>query len=217
MCRNDKSRIGPKWKTQQSPIVRNGRHSSPGHELTVQVLESKPDDQTYDTRWEGKTKSSKKTVRSRRVVFDNTPIVVRPPPCPNCTNHSPGVTQEVLSSLLPVIRQQAMQLQSQIMRENTRILTDVQDVTSDTSIRMPAATSTPIKPPLRPQSTSLPARAQYGTSAYGRPTYSAPPYSTPLSRSLPHTADRASQTKPKRTLAASFCGYPSDIEEDSDE
>ena len=136
------------------------------------------------------------------------PIVVRPLPCPTCTSHNPGATQEVLSSLLPV------QLQSQIMRENTRILTDVQDVTSDASIRMPAATSTPIKPP---QSTSLPARAQYGTSAYGRPTYTVPPYSTPLSRSLPHTADRASQTKPKRTLAATFCGYLSDIEEEEDE
>ena len=43
----------------------------------------------------------------------------------------------------PVIRQQAMQLQSQIMRENTRILMDVQDVTSDASIHTPAATSTP--------------------------------------------------------------------------
>ena len=111
------------------------------------------------------------------------PIMVRPPPCP-CTTRNPGATQEVLSGLLPVIRQQAMQLQSQIMRENTRILTDVQDVTSDASIHMPAATSTPIKPP---QSTNTPARTPYGTPAYGRPTYTAPPYTTPLSRSLPHT------------------------------
>ena len=146
-----------------------------------------------------------------------TPIVVRPPPCPSCTNRSPGVAQELLSSLLPVIRQQAMQLQSQIMRENTRILTDVQDVTADASIRMPAATSTPIKTPARAPSATPQAKAPYGTSAYGRPTYTAPPYSTPLSRSLPHTTDRASQTRPKRTLAASFCGYPTDIEEDSDE
>ena len=39
----------------------------------IAVLESKPDDQTYDKRREGKAKSSKKTVRSRRVVIDNTP------------------------------------------------------------------------------------------------------------------------------------------------
>ena len=62
------------------------------------------------------------------------PIVVRPPPCP-CTTRSPGAAQEVLSGLLLVIRQQAMQLQSQIMGENTRVLTDVQDVTSDANIR----------------------------------------------------------------------------------
>ena len=61
------------------------------------------------------------------------PIVVRPPPCP-CTTSSPGGTQEVLSGLLPVIKQQAMQLQSQMLRENTRVLTDVQDVTADASI-----------------------------------------------------------------------------------
>ena len=48
-------------------------------------------------------------------------IVVRPPPCP-CTTRSPGATQEVLSGLLPVIRQQAMQLQSQIMRENLSLI-----------------------------------------------------------------------------------------------
>ena len=35
-----------------------------------------------------------------------------------------------------------------------------------------------------------------------------------LSRSLPHTQDKASQTKPKRTLAATFCGYPSDEEDE---
>ena len=57
----------------ESPVVCHGRHSSPGHVLTVQVLESKPDDQAYDTRREGKAKPSKKTMRSRRVVFDNTP------------------------------------------------------------------------------------------------------------------------------------------------
>ena len=108
------------------------------------------------------------------------PIVVRPPPCP-CTTHTPGSTQEVLSGLLPVIRQQAMQLQSQIMRENTRILTDVQDVTSDASIHMPA-TSTPRKVPL---STSTPARTPYVTPAYSRPTYTAPPYTAPLSRAYP--------------------------------
>ena len=105
-----------------------------------------------------------------------------------------------------------MQLQSQIMRDNKRILTDVQDVTSNASIHMPAATSTPKKVPL---STSTPARTPYMTPAYGRPTYTAPPYTVPLSRSLLHTADKASQTKPKRTPAAMFCGYPSDMEEEN--
>ena len=94
------------------------------------------------------------------------------------------------------------------MRDNTRILTDVQDVTSDASIHMPAAPSTPKKVPL---STSTPARTPYVTPAYGRPTYT-----VPLSRSLPHTVDKASQTKPKRTLAATFCGYPSDVEEEDE-
>ena len=99
------------------------------------------------------------------------PIVVRPPPCP-CTTSTPGATQEVLSSLLPVIRQQAMQLQSQIMGENTRILTDVQDVTSDASICMPV-TSTPKKSP--PKDVS-----RLGRTTYNSPAYSGPTYSTPL-------------------------------------
>ena len=102
------------------------------------------------------------------------PIVVRPPPCP-CTTRSPGATQEVLSGLLPVIRQQAMQLQSQIMRENMRVLTDVQDVTADASIHTPV-TSTPRKQPL---SASTPSRASHTT-----PAYSGQAYTTPLSRSL---------------------------------
>ena len=106
-----------------------------------------------------------------------------------------------------------MQLQSQIMRDNTRILTDVQDVTSNASIHMPAATSMPKKVLL---STSTPARMPYVTPAYDRPTYTAPPYTAPLSRSLPHTVDKASQTKPKRTLATMFCGYPSDVEEEDE-
>ena len=105
------------------------------------------------------------------------PIVVRPPPCP-CTTRTPSATQEVLLGLLPVIRQQAMQLQSQITRENTRILTDVQYVTSDASIHTPAVTSTPRKVPL---STSTPARTPYATPAYSRPAYTAPPYTAPLS------------------------------------
>ena len=106
-----------------------------------------------------------------------------------------------------------MQLQSQLMRDNTRNLTDVQDVTPDASIHMPAATSTPKKAPL---STSTPARTPYVTPAYGRPTYTAPPYTAPLSQSLPHTVDKTCQTKPKRTLAATFCGYPSDVEEEDE-
>ena len=127
------------------------------------------------------------------------PIVVRPPPCP-CTTRSPGAIQEVLSDLLPVIRQQAMQLQSQIMRENTRVLTDIQDVTSDASIHMPV-TRTPRKTPQRDVS-------RLGRSTYSSPAYSGPTYNTPPS------ADKATQTKPKRTLAATFCGYPSENEED---
>ena len=136
------------------------------------------------------------------------PIVVRHPPCP-CTTRSPGATQEVLSGLLPVIRQQAMQLQSQIMRENTRVLTDVQDVTSDASICMPV-TSMPKKTPQMDVS-------RLGRSTYNGPAYSGPTYSTLLSRSLPAattTADKASQTKPKKTLTAMFCGYPSEDKED---
>ena len=136
------------------------------------------------------------------------PIVVRPPSCP-CTTRNPGATQEVLSGILLVIRQQDMQLQSQIMRENTRVLTDVQDVTSDTSICMPV-TSTPKKTP--PKDVS-----RLGRTTYNSPAYSGPTYSTPLSRSLPAAVpsiDKATQTKPKRTLAATFCGYPSEEEED---
>ena len=135
------------------------------------------------------------------------PIVVRPPPCP-CTTRTPGATQEVLSGLLPVIRQQAMQLQSQIMRENTKVLTDVQDVTSDASIRMPV-TSTPKKQP--------PRDANRTNGTVYSPPYNGPVYRTPLSRSLRNpvpTTDKATQTKPKRTLAATFCGYPSEEEED---
>ena len=101
-----------------------------------------------------------------------------------------------------------MQLQSQIMRENTRVLTDVQDLTSDASIRMPV-TSTLRK---QPQSAGKVSRTPCTS-----PAYSGPVYTTPLSRSLPntvHTQDKASQTNPKRTLAATFCGYPSDEEED---
>ena len=117
------------------------------------------------------------------------PIVVRPPPCP-CTTRTPDATQEVLSGLLPVIRQQVMQLQSQIMR----VLTDVQDVTSNASIRMPV-TSTPRKQPLNANTV--------GRTPYTSQAYSGPVYTTPLSRSLPNTQDKAT-----------FCGYPSDEEED---
>ena len=102
-----------------------------------------------------------------------------------------------------------MQLQSQIMRENTRVLTDVQDVTSDASIHMPV-TSTPRKQPQKDVS-------RVSRSTYNSPAYSGPVYTTPLSRSLPSSVpktDKATQTKPKRTLAATFCGYPSEEEED---
>ena len=93
------------------------------------------------------------------------------------------------------------------MRENTRVLPDVQDVTSDASIRMPV-TSTPKKQ----MDVSRLGRSTYNVLAYSGPTCGAP-----LSRSLPattSTADKASQTKPKKTLAATFCRYPSEDEED---
>ena len=54
-------------------------------------------------------------------------------------------------------------------------------------------------------------------STYSSPAYSGPTYNTPISRSLPAAApfvDKATQTKPKRTLAATFCGYPFKEEED---
>ena len=137
------------------------------------------------------------------------PIVVRPPPCP-CTTRNPGPTQEVLSGLLPVIRQQAMKLQSQIMRENTRVLTEVQDVTSDASIHTTTRTPITNTPKKNPQAdvTRL-GRSLNHVPAYSGPTYSA---QTPLSRSLPVTTSTASQTKPKKTLATTFCGYPSEDE-----
>ena len=138
-----------------------------------------------------------------------TPIVVRPPPCP-CIR-SPDGTQEVLSRLLPVIKQQAMQLQSQMLRENTRILTNVQDVTSDENIPI---TSTPKKNPRMDVTRMGTGRGTYSSPAYSSLTYNSLAYSTqtPLaSRSMP-TASTSTQTKPKKTLAATFCGYPSNEE-----
>ena len=85
-----------------------------------------------------------------------------------------------------------------MLRENTRVLKDVQDVTADASIR---TTSTP--------KTSTPKRnPQMDVSRLGRSTYSVPAYSelaytahTPLTkRSLPATTSTVSQTKPKKTL-----------------
>ena len=76
-------------------------------------------------------------MRSRRVILNDSPnsntsagtYCGKTAPVPMHDSHS-WRNQEVLSGLLPVIRQQAMQLQSQKMRENTQILTDMQDVTS---------------------------------------------------------------------------------------
>ena len=85
----------------------------------------------------------------------------------------------------------------------------MQDVTSDARIHMPV-TSMPKKTPQMDVS-------RLGRSTYNAPAYSGPMYSAPLSRSLPaltSTADKASQTKPKKTLAATFCGYPPEDEED---
>ena len=58
-------------------------------------------------------------------------------------------------------------------------------------------------------------RLGMGRSMYSSPAYSGSMYSTqtPMaSRSMP-TTSTASQTKPKKTLVATFCGYPSDDEE----
>ena len=96
--------------------------------------------------------------------------------------------------------------------KNTRVLTEVQDVTSDASIH--STTSTPItSTPKKNLQTDV---AHLGRSSYHVPAYSGPTYSkqTPLSRSLLATTSTASQTKPKKTLAATFCGYPSEDEED---
>ena len=191
-------------------------------------------------------------MRSKRVILHDSPnrntragtYCGKTAPCP-CTTRTPGATQEVLSGLLPVIRQQAMQLQSQIMQEkpagthgrpgrNVRCqhpyagnkypaitggLTNPAPGAEDAEpvILIPVGLpclergrlykkSTPRKQPL---SASTPSRAPFAT-----PAYSGSAYTTPLSRSLPHTQDKASQTKPKRTLAATFCGYPSDEEDD---
>ena len=57
----------------EPPLIRDGRHSNSGHVLTVQVLESEPDNQAHSKGRERKAKSSTKTVRSRRVVLDNPP------------------------------------------------------------------------------------------------------------------------------------------------
>ena len=121
------------------------------------------------------------------------PIVVRPLPYP-CKTPSPGATQEVLSGLLPVIKQQAMQLQSQLLRENTRVLTDVQGVTADASTPI---TSTPKRNPQ--MDVSRLGRSTYSSAAYSGPTYTT---RNPLtSRSLPATTSTASQTKPKKRLS----------------
>ena len=86
-----------------------------------------------------------------------------------------------------------MQLQSQLLRENTRVLTDVTSEISTPII------STPKKNP------------QTDVTRLGRSAYSSPAYSSSMYTSqTPLTMSTASQTKPKKTLAATFCGYPSD-------
>ena len=101
-----------------------------------------------------------------------------------------------------------MQLQSQIMRDNTRILTDVQDVTSDASIHMPAATSTPKYKHARQDAVRDASLRQ--THVHGASLHSAPqPKSTPYSR----------QSKPDQTKMDSrrhVLGVPSDVEEEDE-
>ena len=82
------------------------------------------------------------------------------------------------------------------------MLTDVQDVTSDVSTPI---TSTPKKSPQTDVT-----RLGTGRSTYSSPAYSGSMYSTqtPLAKRSMSTMSTASQTKPKRTLAAIFCGYP---------
>ena len=57
----------------EPPLLRDGRLSNPGHLLTVQVLESEPNNQASSKRRDRKAKPSPKAVRSRRVVLDNPP------------------------------------------------------------------------------------------------------------------------------------------------
>ena len=136
------------------------------------------------------------------------PIVVRPPPCP-CTTLSPGATQEVLSGLLPVIRQQAMQLQSQIMRENTR------------GVNRRAGRNVRCQHPYaghkhaQKDSTNgcqPPRKVYVQRFSVQRANVQCPAKQEPSAATS--TAYKVSQTKPKKTLAATFCGYPSEDEED---
>ena len=66
------------WRTPGRPAVRtcslyDGRHSDPRHVLTVQVMESEPDDQTHSKRRQGKAHTASKDMRSRRVILNNPP------------------------------------------------------------------------------------------------------------------------------------------------
>ena len=90
----------------------------------------------------------KKETTAPALVSKPSLIIVKAPPCP-CTGRGghQGGTQELLSGLLPVIKQ-PMQLQTQFLRENTRVLTDVQDVTLDDSMDGTIlTTSTPTRNP----------------------------------------------------------------------
>ena len=106
--------VQPDGQWFEPPLLHDGRHGNPGNVHTVQVLESEPSDQTHIERRQRKAQSSSTTLPTATPA--SAPIVVRPPPCP-CTTRTLGATQEVLSGLLLVIRQQAMQLQCQIMQK----------------------------------------------------------------------------------------------------
>ena len=53
--------------------IHDGRHSDPRHVLTVQVVESEPNNQTHNQRRQGKALTAAKDMRSRRVVLNGNP------------------------------------------------------------------------------------------------------------------------------------------------
>ena len=113
------------------------------------------------------------------------PIILKALPCP-CSRRGSlqGGSQEVLSGLLPIIKQQFMQLQSQLIQENTRILTDVQDVTSDHPYNQHSGEE------------SLDEYQKTGKWRGHAQRFNLPTYNK--------------KKHPPTSIAVTFCGYPSD-------